>query len=197
MKKTVLRSYAKLIARAGVNIEKGQEVVIAAGLDQPEFVRLLVEECYRAGAGEVTVDWSYQPLTKLHVRHMSVKKLSTVEKWEEEKMKHYADKLPCRIYLDSEDPDGLKGINSQKMAKGRQGRYKVLKPYRDQMEGKYQWCIAAVPGRAWAKKVFPDLSPPALWKNCGRSFSPAPVWMRIPSGHGRSTTPIWPRAAST
>ncbi|MBR5547323.1 MAG: aminopeptidase [Clostridia bacterium] len=159
MKKTVLRSYAKLIARAGVNIEKGQDVVIVADLGQPDFVRMLVEECYRAGAGAVTVDWAYQPLTKLHVRHQSVKKLSAVEKWEEEKMQHYVDTLPCRIYLDSEDPDGLKGINSQKMAKGRQGRYKVMKKYRDQMEGKYQWCIAAVPGKAWAKKVFPDLSP--------------------------------------
>ena len=51
MKKTVLRSYARLITRTGVNIEKGQEVVIVAGLDQPEFVKMVVEECYRAGAG--------------------------------------------------------------------------------------------------------------------------------------------------
>ncbi|MBO5305619.1 MAG: aminopeptidase, partial [Clostridia bacterium] len=34
-------------------------------------------------------------------------------------------------------------------------RYKVIKPYRDAMENKYQWCIAAVPGAEWAKKVFP------------------------------------------
>ena len=107
MKKTVLRKYAQLIARAGVNIEKGQEVVIVAGLDQPDFVRQVVEECYRAGASKVTVDWDYQPLTKLHVRHQSVKTLSAVAKWEEEKMKHYVDQLPCRIYIDSEDPDGL------------------------------------------------------------------------------------------
>ena len=184
MKKTVLRSYAKLIARAGVNIEKGQEVVIVAGLDQPDFVRQLVEECYRAGAGKVTVDWDYQPLAKLHVRHQSVKTLSTVEKWEEAKMQHYVDKLPCRIYIDSEDPGGLKGVNIKKMAKGRQGRYKVMKPYRDQMEGKYQWCIAAVPGKAWAKKVFPDLSPARamekLWEvilSCSRvTEDPIKAW---------------------
>lgn len=158
MKKTVLRSYARLIARTGVNIEKGQEVVIVAGLDQPEFVKMVVEECYRAGAGKVTVDWDYQPLTKLHMRYRSVRSLQTVEKWEEEKMKLYTRKLPCRIYLDSDDPDGLKGVNVEKMAKGRQGRYRVLKQYNDEMEGKYQWCIAAVPGKAWAKKVFPELS---------------------------------------
>ena len=46
MKKTVLRQYARLIARTGVNIQPGQEVFIAAELDQPEFVALLVDECY-------------------------------------------------------------------------------------------------------------------------------------------------------
>ena len=35
MKKTVLREYAKLIVRSGVNLQKGQEVMIYAGLDQP------------------------------------------------------------------------------------------------------------------------------------------------------------------
>ncbi|MBQ6873030.1 MAG: aminopeptidase [Clostridia bacterium] len=157
MKKTLLRKYAKLIAVKGINVQKGQDVIVTADLDQPEFVKMVVEECYRAGAGKVTVDWDYQPLTKLHIRHRSVKTLSTVEKWEEEKFQYYVDKLPCRIYLISEDPDGLNGINQTKMAKGQQARYKVLKPYRDKIEGKYQWCIAAVPGKAWAKKVFPEL----------------------------------------
>lgn len=157
MKKTLLRKYAKLIAVKGINVQKGQDVIVTADLDQPEFVKMVVEECYRAGAGKVTVDWDYQPLTKLHIRHRSVKTLSMVEKWEEEKFQYYVDKLPCRIYLISEDPDGLNGINQTKMAKGQQARYKVLKPYRDKIEGKYQWCIAAVPGKAWAKKVFPEL----------------------------------------
>ncbi|MGN1131959.1 MAG: aminopeptidase, partial [Ruminococcus sp.] len=68
MKKTILRNYAKLIAQKGINVQKGQEVCITAELDQPEFVKILVEECYRAGAGKVIVDWCYQPLTKLNVR---------------------------------------------------------------------------------------------------------------------------------
>ena len=71
MKKTVLRAYARLIAESGVNVQKGQEVFIAAGLDQPEFVAMVVEECYRRKAKKVVVDWNYQPLTKLHVRHHS------------------------------------------------------------------------------------------------------------------------------
>lgn len=157
MKKTVLKDYARLIVRCGINVEKGQEVLIYADLDQPEFVKLVVEECYRAGASKVTVEWNYQPLQKVHIRGRSLKSLSTVEKWEEERLRHYADVLPCRLHLLSEDPDGLRGVNIAKMMKGQQARYRVLKPYQDKMEGRNQWCVAAVPGAAWAKKVFPEL----------------------------------------
>lgn len=155
MKKTILRKYAKLIARVGVKIREGQDVVIQAELDQPEFVEMLTDECYKAGARKVTVEWSHQPLQKYHVRHRSLKTLSTLDDWEVAKLEHYADTLPCRIYLISEDPDGLCGINQEKNAKALQARYKVIKPIRDKMENKYQWCIAAVPGVKWAKKVFP------------------------------------------
>ena len=44
----------------------------------------------------------------------------------------------------------------------------------DRMENKYQWCIAAVPGAAWAKKLFPELrASQAVEKLWGRS-------MRVP-----------------
>ncbi len=157
MKKSVLRAYARLIAVSGVNVQKGQEVVIQCELDQPEFVKTLVEECYRAGAKKVIVDWDYQPLQKLHYRHRTLTTLGRIEEWEKARFQHYVDELPCRIYLVSEDPDGLKGINQEKMAKAQMKRFPVIKPYRDAMENKYQWCIAAVPGAAWAKKVFPGL----------------------------------------
>lgn len=155
MKKTELRNYAKLIAQKGVNIQKNQEVYITAGLDQPEFVKILVEECYRAGAEKVTVDWFYQPLTKLNVRWQKAKVLSKVEEWEKARLQHKVDVLPALIYLESDDPDGLKGVNIEKMVKAQQIKRKITKPYRDQMDNKYQWCIAAVPGVEWAKKVFP------------------------------------------
>ena len=168
MKKTVLREYARLIVRCGVNVQKGQEVLIYAGLDQPEFVQMVVEEAYKAKAKKVTVDWDYQPLQKLHVRHQSVKTLGEVTEWQKAKLQHFVDVVPCRIHLVSEDPDGLKGINMEKLAKARQLRYPIVKPYHDQLENKDQWCIAAVPGAAWAKKVFPGMRTSAamekLWE---------------------------------
>ena len=169
MKKSVLRSYANLIARMGVNIQPGQEVFIQADLDQPEFVQMLVEECYKCKARKVVVDWNYQPLQKVHYRYRTLTTLGKVDNYEEARWQHYVDTIPCRIYLLSEDPDGLKGINQEKMAKAQQKRYPIIKPYRDAIENKYQWCIAAVPGKAWAKKLFPQLRASAavekLWEH--------------------------------
>ncbi len=157
MKKTVLREYARLIVKKGVNVRKGQEVLIYADLDQPEFVAMVVEEAYKAKAKKVSVEWNYQPLTKLHVRHRSVTTMGTVEEWEKARQQHYVDVVPARIHLVSEDPDGLKGINMEKVTKARRMSYPILKPYKDQLENRQQWCIAAVPGAAWAKKVFPGM----------------------------------------
>ena len=158
MKKTILRKYARLIAECGANVQKGQEVFINAGLDQPEFVKMLVEECYKLGASRVVVDFDYAPLQKIHVKYCDVETLGSLTNYQKARWEHYVEKLPCRIYLDSDDPDGLKGINQNKMLKAQQMRYPLIKGYRDEMDNKYQWCIAAVPGADWAKKVFPGLT---------------------------------------
>ncbi|MBQ7714603.1 MAG: aminopeptidase [Clostridia bacterium] len=168
MKKTVLREYAKLIAMKGVSVKRGDTVMVYAGLDQPEFVKMVVEECYRGGAAKVIVDWDYDPLTKIHVRHQSLKTLSTLDSWQVERLNWRLEKLPSMIYIESEDPDGQKGINQEKYTKAIVARSKIIKPIRDKMENKYKWCIAAAPGEAWAKKVFPGLKKGAaiekLWE---------------------------------
>lgn len=156
MQKTKLRAYAKLIAKKGANVQKGQVVWITAALDQPEFVEMLVKECYALGAKRVTVDWQYLPLTVLDSKHISLKELSAVEEWQKQKMQYQTDNLPVRIYLDSDDPDGLDKADQEKMAKARMAQYPIKKPYIDAIENKYQWCIASVPSKAWAKKVFPN-----------------------------------------
>ena len=167
MEASILKNYADLIA-AGVNVQTGQDVRIEAQLDQPAFVELVAEACYRRGARVVQVDWHHQPLERLHAQYRTLEALSEVRPWEEARLKDMAETLPCRIYLLSEDPDGLKGLDTAKITAAAQHKRKVAKPYRDQMENRYQWCIAGVPGAAWAKKLFPDATPEdaqeKLWK---------------------------------
>ncbi len=168
MEQNRLQQYARLIAKTGGRVQPGQEVIIMAELDQPRFIEMLVEECYACGAKRVRVEWTHQPLTRSHIAHCDVETLSTVEEWEKAKLAHQVETLPVRIYILSEDPDGLNGIDQEKMSRAGAARSKILKPYRDQMENKYQWCIAAVPGEDWAKKLFPEKSSAdaieALWE---------------------------------
>ncbi len=159
MQQERLKSYARLIVKCGLNVQKGQEVNIACGLDQPEFVVMVVEECYLAGAERVNVDWAYMPVTKLNYQYRSLETLSEVTEIEKAKLQRRIDKLPCRLWLDSDDPDGLDGTDSEKISKANMARFPIIKPYRDAVENKEQWCIAAVAGKDWAVKVFPDLSP--------------------------------------
>ena len=48
------------------------------------------------------------------------------------------------------------GLDPEKLSHVRQRRSAVAKPYRDAIDGKHQWCIAAMPSEPWAKKCFPD-----------------------------------------
>lgn len=156
MNKTIIKKYARLIAEVGANVQKGQEVIIRSEVENPEFALFLTDECYKLGASKVTIEWRYGPLTKLNYKKRSLKTLSTVEDWEIEKLKQRAKTLPVLILIECDDPDSLKGVNQEKVAKSRMAVMKKTKPISDTMSDKYQWCIAAIPGKKWAKKVFPN-----------------------------------------
>ena len=177
-----LRKYAELIARSSLNILPEQEVVVRTAPEQLEFVEMVVEECYRAGASKVTVEWRYDPFTKLAIKYQEEKTLGRVELWERKQLSERTEKLPASVYLDSDDPDGLCGIDSDKWARAQQMRYRIRKTYLDRMENKYQWCVAAVPGKKWAERVFPDVpteeAVEKLWEailKCGRADGKDPL----------------------
>ena len=175
MDKTRLENYAKLIVKSGLNVQEGQEVLIQCGLDQPDFVTLVAEECYKAGAKRVTVKWSHMPVSKVNYTYRTLETLSEFTDIERAEWQNRVDKLPCLLWFDSDDPDGLAGTDSAKIAAANMARFPSIKPFRDAIENKYQWCIAAVPGKEWAKKIFPDLEADEaiekLWDailNCSR-----------------------------
>lgn len=156
VKDSLLRKYARLIVRVGVNVQPEQEVEVYAAVDQTRLVHMVVAEAYAAGASAVRVEWQDEELIRQNYQHMSLRKLSRVLKWQREKMKQRVKDLPCQIHIVSDDPDGRKGVDVQKMMKANAARSKIFKPYRDEMENKYQWVIVAASSEKWARKVFPE-----------------------------------------
>ena len=156
MRKTLIKEYAKLLVRSGLALRKGQTVIIQANVDQEDFVALVCDECYKAGAKKVIVKWSSEKVNRVAFKKESLKNLANPLPFEVEEAKWKAEELPALLWIDSDDPDGNKGIDASKMAAVRTGRYKVIGKYKEAMENRYQWCIAGAPSPAWAKKIFPN-----------------------------------------
>ena len=162
-----LREYASLLAAKGVNVEKGDEVWINAQISHPEFIRLVVEECYKLGAKKVRVRFSDDKIARLHYQYQTVGELGKCPDYTVAEYRYAKKHLPSMLHIVSDDPDALKGINQSKIVKSSIKFRKKIKPFRDEMDGKYKWCIAAVPSIEWARKVFPNLDDDAaveaLW----------------------------------
>lgn len=168
MKKTLLKKYAELIVKSGIALKKGQSVYLIAETEIEDFAAMVVEECYKAGAKKVFVNWTSAKTNKIAFKRSKKENLASILPMEEALMKWRAEELPCLLSLTSHDPDGMKGMDMGKMAYVQKVRYQAFHEYIEASKNKYQWCIAGVPGAAWAKKVFPELSKKAaieaLWE---------------------------------
>lgn len=158
MNKEIYEKYAKLAVHIGINLQKGQCVTVVASTKAAEFAQCVVKECYESGARQVFMEWDNEIISRMTYEYQSQEDLSKVEVWQEEKAKHRAELLPCKIYIDDADPDAFNGLDMNKLSAARMARYKVLKKYRDMEDNNDQWVIVAIPSAAWAKKVFPELS---------------------------------------
>ncbi len=156
MNKTILRNYAKLIVKMGVNVQKGQDVIISASVDDNYFVKYVVEECYKAKARKVTVDWVSDEVTRLNYKYQKAKTLGEVTEWQKAKLQYQVETLPARIIIESGDPDSLNGLDQDKITEARRLSGPIIMQYREKMDNKYQWTICGIPGVKWAQKVFPN-----------------------------------------
>lgn len=158
MKKSILKAYAALIVRSGVNLQKGQDAVLFIDVHQDEFAAMIVNECYEAGAHKVTVRWTSEAVTKATYKKSPKTHIADVLPMDEAFQNYLTEKLPALIYIESDDPDGLKDLDPEKMSYVRRKNYERFHEIMEKRENKYQWCIAGVPSPAWAKKVFPNES---------------------------------------
>ena len=152
----LLQKYAELIVRTGANVQKDQVVQLTISVEQHAFAAMVIEECYKAGAKKVNVEWVYDLQSRLNYLYADQETLGKVLPWEEEKLKQMVADLPVRIYIASDDPDAMNGVDPRKLSAVMQSRSTVIKPYRNAIDGKHQWVIAAYPSVKWAKKCFPE-----------------------------------------
>ena len=154
MKKELLDKYAELIVKSGANVQQGQRVRIYASTEQAEFVVLLAEKAYQAGAARVDAEWNNQALSVVKSKYEALEEMAATATWEVEKLKASVEEKACEIHILSDNPDGMRDADTAKLQAARIARKKVAKPYDDALDNEIQWTIAAVPSPAWAQKVF-------------------------------------------
>lgn len=151
------RKYAHLIVVIGLNDVKGKVCRVYADLDQPDFVKLVVEELYKRGARRVDMFWTYRPVLKTIYKYTSKHELMKVYKPDIERLKFDLEEYSPSVTLESWDPFWMEGVDVDKVVAMRAARAKVAHPYSEKMDAvETPWCLAVLPSVSWAKRLFPN-----------------------------------------
>lgn len=159
MNNKFLEKYAELAIKVGVNLQKGEMLVINAPVTAAKFVEILTKRAYKCGARNVEIQWGDEAISKLGFKYRSKKELGKVPEWIKRRSDYYIDEKIAYLNVFSENPEALKGVNPEKVAIFRRAKGRALERFRDYTgSNKLRWCIIAYPNKAWAKKMFPELS---------------------------------------
>jgi len=174
MDNNIIKKYAELAVKMGINIQDNDILVINSPIETAEFARVITEEAYNSGAKEVIVHYSDQKLTKIKLKNSTIETILDVPEWLAESYNYYARKAATFISISASDPDGLKGISVEKIGSYQKGRSLALKEYYESaMNNKCRWCVLSVPTLAWAKKVFPNESDDTAMKKLWNAIASA------------------------
>ncbi|MCP8615802.1 aminopeptidase [Salirhabdus salicampi] len=153
-----LEKYAELVVRMGVNLQESQTLMINAPTEAVDFVRVVAKKAYQLGAKDVHMNWMDEELTRLKYEHAPLETLVNVPQWRVDMLEHYAEDGAAILSIKPTNPDLLKGIDPTRIASANKASGEALKNFRQYtMNSRLTWCVAAVPGKAWARKIFPDV----------------------------------------
>lgn len=158
-KNQMLKKYATLAVKMGVNIQTHDTLVINSPIDCSEFARAIATAAYKEGAKNVVVHYNDQKMQKIILNNSSIETLSDVPSWVSESYNSYARDGANFISISSSDPDAFKGVPVEKIAATQKAKQLALKEYYEKaMSNKVRWCVLSVPSEAWASKIFPELT---------------------------------------
>lgn len=152
-----LEKYAELAVKVGVNIQKGQTLVVNTTIDSKEFVRLLVKKAYKTGAANVIVNWNDDIVSRLKYDLAPDEAFHEFPKWRAKETEELAENGAAFMSIVSSSPDLLKGVNPERIANFQKAAGTALSQYRKYIQSdKVSWTVIAAASDAWAEKVFPN-----------------------------------------
>jgi len=155
-----LKQYGELVVKQGVNLSKGDFLAIAAPVGAADLVEEITEAAYKVGARKVIVYWRHDKLSRLGYMYQSEEDLTTVPDYVVASRDYLLQNKGAFVSILSENPEIMKGIDAELIAKVGRANGKALARFRESTStNKTRWCLVAYPNIEWAKQVFPQLEP--------------------------------------
>jgi len=165
------QEYARLLVEVGVNVQKGQDLVIACPVECAWFARLCAKAAYAAGCREVIMNWRDDVLSREKYLHAADDVFDTVPAWQSEFFNGYARSGAAYLAISASDPENLKGVDPDRIIRSQRSTSAAIGEFRQaQMTNTMPWCIGSIPIPSWAKKVF---------SNCGEQEAMEKLWEAI------------------
>ncbi len=158
-KRALFEQYAELLIKKGANVQKGQGLAIDCPVECYEFGQLMVQKAYEHGSGHVELIYSDDVLRRLTFLNNDISFFENPAQWKTELYNHLGREGYAFIFLDGSNPMALKDIDPAKPAASQKANSERCKEFRKALDFNInQWNIAAVATKAWANKVFPNLT---------------------------------------
>lgn len=152
------REYAHLVLKTGLNLQKGQRLVISCPVECADFARICTSLAYRLGCKEVILRWTDDYIVREKYLNASSDVFDAIEPWEVQFYNSMTEEKACWLRIHAEDPENLFGVEPDRIKRAQISRGKTMEAFRkSQMRNEHKWCVCAVPIRKWAKAVFKNL----------------------------------------
>ncbi|MDP4034472.1 MAG: aminopeptidase [Pseudorhodobacter sp.] len=149
---------AEVVVRTGLNLQPGQDLLLTAPVGALPLVRRIAACAYKAGAGLVTPLLSDEELTLARYRHGATGSFDRAAGWLYDGMAAAFSANTARLAIVGDNPMLLAGEDPDKVARAAKANALAYRPALEKITGfDVNWSIAAYPGTAWARQVFPDL----------------------------------------
>ena len=155
MNKEIYEKYARLVLEAGINLQKGQNVRVAAEPVHWEFMLAFERIAYEMGARYVRLDIEHAASAINRSKYQKDEFLGYIPAYLPKTVESYVDERWALVRFDGpEDPE----INSQMDQKRNAVNVKAMREVTSSlMEAtgakKCRWNVAALPSAKWAAKV--------------------------------------------
>ncbi len=161
MNQELLNKYAAFTVQVGVNVQKGQTLIIRCPVEGAYFGRACMEAAYKAGARDVVIRWEDEKAARIRMELGEEEALSETKPYELRSYLDYAESEGgcCLLAIHASDPEIFKGLDTAKINRVSLAKQEAMKSWREYtMKDRVQWCVVAIPTPAWAASVFPGLA---------------------------------------